>query len=130
LRRFLAPQREALLRLSQEKLTWVSAEEHARLSETANQLTRYVEDLDEFRERAQVIQEEIGLHYNRRLSRSTFIITLAASVLVPLNLITGLFGMNVGGIPGKDSPYAFWVIATLFIAFGALIYFWGRRRID
>jgi zinc transporter len=130
LRRFLAPQREALLRLSQEKLTWVSAEEHARLSETANQLTRYVEDLDEFRERAQVIQEEIGLHYNRRLSRSTFIITLAASVLVPLNLITGLFGMNVGGIPGKDSPYAFWVIAALFIAFGALIYFWGRRRID
>jgi Mg2+ and Co2+ transporter CorA len=38
--------------------------------------------------------------------------------------------MNVGGIPGKDSPYAFWVIAALFIAFGALIYFWGRRRID
>jgi zinc transporter len=130
LRRYLAPQREALVRLSHEKLTWVSPEERARLSETANQLTRSIEDLDEFRERAQVIQEEIGLFYNRRLTRSTFVITLAASVLVPLNLVAGLFGMNVGGIPGKDSPYAFWLIAALFIALGIFVYLWGRRRID
>lgn len=129
LRRYLAPQREALVRLSQEKLGWVSPEERARLSETANQLTRNVEDLDEFRERAQVIQEEIGLYYNRRLTRSTFVITLAASVLVPLNLVAGLFGMNVGGIPGKESPYAFWVIAALFIGLGLFVYLWGKRRI-
>lgn len=130
LRRFLAPQREALLRLSQEKLAWLGPEDKARLIESANQMTRYVEDLDEFRERAQVIQEEIGLHYNRRLTRSTFVITLAASVLVPLNLLAGLFGMNVGGIPGKESPYAFWVISALFIALAAFVYFWGRRRLD
>jgi len=130
LRRFLAPQREALLRLSQEKLAWLGPEDKARLIESANQMTRYVEDLDEFRERAQVIQEEIGLHYNRRLTRSTFVITLAASVLVPLNLLAGLFGMNVGGIPGKESPYAFWVIFALFIALAAFVYFWGRRRLD
>ncbi len=130
LRRYLAPQREALVRLSLEKLAWVSPEERARLAETANQLTRYIEDLDEFRERAQVIQEEIGIYYNRRLTRSTYVITLAASVLVPLNLIAGLMGMNVGGIPGKDSPYAFWSISAAFILFGAFIYLWGRRRID
>lgn len=130
LRRYLAPQREALVRLSHEKLDWVAPEERARLAETANQLTRSIEDLDEFRERAQVIQEEIGLYYNRRLTRSTFVITMAASVLVPLNLVAGLMGMNVGGIPGKDSPYAFWIIAALFIALGAIVYFWGRRRID
>lgn len=129
LRRYLAPQREALVRLSQEKLAWVLPEERARLSETANQLTRSIEDLDEFRERAQVIQEEIGLYYNRRLTRSTFVITLAASVLVPLNLVAGLFGMNVGGIPGKESPYAFWVIAALFIGLGVFVYLWGKRRI-
>lgn len=130
LRRYLAPQREALMRLSHEKLAWVSPEERARLAETANQLTRSIEDLDEFRERAQVIQEEIGLYYNRRLTRSTYVITMAASVLVPLNLVAGLMGMNVGGIPGKDSPYAFWVIAALFILLGAIVYLWGRRRID
>lgn len=130
LRRYLAPQREALVRLNAEKLPWLAAEDRARLAESSNQLTRYIEDLDEFRERAQVIQEEIGLYYNRRLARSTFVITLAASVLVPLNLVAGLFGMNVGGVPGKDSPYAFWIIAALFVALGAFVYFWGKRRID
>ena len=125
LRRYLAPQREALLRLAAEKLPWIAPEERARLSESANQLTRCIEDLDEFRERAQVIQEEIGLHYNRRLTRSTFVITVAASVVVPLNLVAGLLGMNVGGIPGKDSPYAFWAISAVFIVFGALVYIWA-----
>lgn len=129
LRRYLAPQREALLRLAAEKLPWIAGEERARLAETANQLTRYIEDLDAFRERAQVIQEEIGLDYNRRLTRSTFVITLAASVMVPLNLIAGLMGMNVGGIPGKDSPYAFWAVAALFLVVAVAVYFWGRRRI-
>lgn len=129
LRRYLAPQREALMRLNAEKLVWTVPEERARLYETANQLTRYVEDLDEFRERAQVIQEEIGLFYNRRLTRSTFVITVAASVLVPLNLVAGLFGMNVGGVPGKDSPYAFWVISAIFIGLGIGVYLWGRRRL-
>lgn len=130
LRRYLAPQREALVRLNAEKLAWIVPEDRAKLQETANQLTRYVEDLDEFRERAQVIQEEIGLYYNRRLTRSTFMITLAASVLVPLNLLAGLFGMNVGGVPGKDSPYAFWIISALFVALAGFVFFWGRRRID
>ncbi|MCW5773412.1 MAG: zinc transporter ZntB [Rhodospirillaceae bacterium] len=130
LRRYLAPQREALLRLAAEKLPWIAAEEKARLVEIANQLTRYIEDLDAYRERAQVIQEEIGLHYNRRLTRSTFVITLAASVMVPLNLVAGLLGMNVGGIPGKDSPYAFWAISAVFALFAIGVYLWGRRRID
>lgn len=130
LRRYLSPQREALARLNAEKLTWLSTEDRARLAESSNQLTRYIEDLDEFRERAQVIQEEIGLYYNRRLTRSTFVITLAASVLVPLNLVAGLFGMNVGGVPGKESSYAFWIISALFVGLGAFVYFWGKRRID
>jgi len=130
LRRYLAPQREALMRLNAEKLAWIAPEDRARLYETSNQLTRYIEDLDSFRERAQVFQEEIGLFYNRRLTRSTFIITLAASVMVPLNLVAGLFGMNVGGVPGKDSSYAFWVISAVFVALPAIVYFWGRRKLD
>ena len=130
LRRYLAPQREALVRLNAEKLAWIGSDERARLYETSNQLTRYIEDLDSFRERAQVFQEEIGLFYNRRLTRSTFIITLAASVMVPLNLVAGLFGMNVGGVPGKDSPYAFWVISAIFVALPVVVYLWGRRKLD
>ncbi len=130
LRRYLAPQREALVRLNAEKLAWISPDERARLYETSNQLTRYIEDLDSFRERAQVFQEEIGLFYNRRLTRSTFIITLAASVMVPLNLVAGLFGMNVGGVPGKDSPYAFYVISAIFVALPVVVYLWGRRKLD
>ncbi len=130
LRRFLAPQRDALTRLCAEHLPWIQDTDRARLREAADQLTRYVDYLDEFRDRAQVIQEEITVDVNRRLVRSTFIITLGASVLVPLNLVAGLFGMNVGGIPGKDSPYAFYAISLVFFALVALAYVWGRRRLE
>ncbi len=130
LRRYLAPQREALLRLTGEKLPWLSSAERAKLRESGNQLTRYIEDLDAYRERAQVIQEEITVYINRRLARSTFIITLAATVVVPLNLVAGLFGMNVGGIPFKDSWFGFWIIFAFFVLIAVGVYLWGRKRLD
>jgi zinc transporter len=129
LRRFLAPQRDALARLAQEKIPWITAEDRARLREAAILQARYVDDLDSFRDRGQVIQEEIGIHMNRQMTRNTLIVTMAAFILVPLNIVTGLFGMNVGGIPGKDSPLAFWLIVAAFVVFVALVFAWGRRRL-
>jgi zinc transporter len=49
---------------------------------------------------------------------------------LPINLVAGLFGMNVGGIPLNRHPYGFFLVLgpllvlTVFLAYWAL----GRRR--
>ena len=47
---------------------------------------------------------------------------------LPFNVIGGLFGMNVGGIPFGDHPAGFWVIVTLVATFTAAAAFVGWRR--
>lgn len=128
LRRYLAPQRDALARLLTEPAPWMNGKERTRIREAADQLTRQVEDLDAYRDRGKLVQEEITYRANQQLNRNAFILTAAAGVLLPLNLLTGLFGMNVGGIPGKDWPLAFGLICIICLVFVGLAVLIGRRR--
>jgi zinc transporter len=48
-----------------------------------------------------------------------YLLSIVAAIFLPLGLLTGLLGINVGGIPGTESPYAFIVVCAglIFIAF-------------
>jgi zinc transporter len=104
LRRHLAPQCEALATLANESFDWIREKPRADLRQLADRLTRYVEDLDAVRDRAAVTQDEVASRTQEQLNRRILRLSLVASVFLPLSLITGLFGMNVGGIPFATHP--------------------------
>ncbi|UCH74428.1 MAG: zinc transporter ZntB, partial [Rhodospirillales bacterium] len=78
----------------------------------------YVEDLDAARERAAVTQDELNNRLSDQMNRTMYLLTIVAAVLLPPSLITGLFGINVGGMPGVENIWAFTgvVIALIVIA--------------
>ena len=115
LRRYLAPQRDVLSRLSRERLPWLTDMNRARLREDWDRTTRYVEDLDATRERAAVTQEEVAVRLQDRMNRTMYVLSLVAAIFLPLGLITGLLGINVGGIPGTESESAFIVVCALLV---------------
>jgi magnesium transporter len=55
------------------------------------------------------------------------ILTFISTIMLPLTVITGLYGMNVG-LPLQNDPRSFWIILAfmLFVIFSMLIYF--RRK--
>lgn len=56
-------------------------------------------------------------------------ITLLASILVPLNLICGLFGMNVP-VPGKESGGLYWFFGIFgFICIIVVVCLYAARRL-
>jgi len=110
LRRYLAPQRDALVALAGEQHDAISAKDRAMIRRAADQTARCVEDLDELRDRAAVATDELRARQDERIGRTGYLLTLVATIALPLGLITGLFGINVGGMPGVESPNAFWVI--------------------
>jgi len=122
LRRYLAPQRDALGRVAVERVGSLSDDDRLLLREVVDRLTRTVEELDMARERSQVIQEEITSYATEQLSRRMYVLSLVAGVFLPLSFVTGLLGINVGGIPGSDNPDAFrWVMAMLGVVFLGLL---------
>lgn len=130
LRRYLSPQRDVLSRLATETaLAWLTEIHRARLRETTDRVTRYVEDLDATRERAAVTQEELTARVQDRMNRNMYILSLVAAVFLPLGLLTGLLGINVGGIPGADSPSAFLLVCIILVVIGVLEFalFYFRR---
>jgi zinc transporter len=123
LRRYLAPQREAMSRLLIEEVSWLSAMDKTVLREVADRTTRYVEDLDSARERAAVVQEELAARLADQMNRTMYVLTVVAAILLPPSLLTGLLGINVGGMPGVDSDWSFAVVALAIVAIGIVEFF-------
>ena len=46
------------------------------------------------------------------MNRTMYLLTIVSAVLLPPSLLTGLFGINVGGMPGVESHTAFWIVTV------------------
>jgi zinc transporter len=127
LRRYLAPQRDVVARLHGEPTALLDDTHRLRLREIADRVTRYVEDLDSARERAAVTQEELGNRLSEQMNRTMYILSLVAAVFLPLGLLTGLLGINVGGIPLAENAWGF-VLVTVALVILAVAQIWFFRR--
>lgn len=123
LRRYFAPMRDVLQRLPTEKGQALRETDRVHLRENADRMLRFVEDLDEIRERASIAQDELMTHINERMSKNTYVLSVVAAIFLPLGLLTGLLGINVGGIPGAENPWAFLGVCLLLVGMGVMQYF-------
>jgi len=129
LRRYLSPQREALSRLLTEKITWLDESDRIRLREVYDQLTRHIEDLDEARDRAAVTQEQLINCLSEQMNNKMYILSIVAAIFLPLGFLTGLLGINVGGIPGADSKLGFSVFVILLVGVVSFqIWFFKKKK--
>lgn len=113
LRRYLAPQREALLRLNVEDAHWLHKRDKIRLREVTDKVMRHLENLDAIRDRATILHEDLAAETAEAHARASNRLTLVAALLLPPSVFAGMLGANVEGIPFKDNPWAFalmWVV--------------------
>jgi zinc transporter len=128
-RRFLAPQRDALDRLYRQPGLWFSNTEIHDMREEADRITRYLEDLDLARERTMVLREEFLAQLAQEQNSRMYVLSVVAAIFLPLTFVTGLLGMNVGGLPGLESPRGFLGSVVIMItAAVALLFFFRWKR--
>jgi zinc transporter len=128
IRRYLAPQKEALSRLYREESPLLTAVDRARTRESSDRIIRYIEDLDSARERASITQEELTSRLSEQMDHRMYILSVVAVIFLPLTFITGLLGINVGGIPGTNYKWAFlWVCIGMVLILG-LTFWWSHRK--
>lgn len=115
LRRYIAPQREALSSLIRESGEFLDEGARLKLREVQDITTRLSEELDLARERALVVQEQIIEQRAEAMNQRLFVLAIISAVFLPLGFLTGLFGINIGGMPGVNSPYAFSIFVVFLI---------------
>lgn len=127
LRRYIAPQRDVLTRLQNERIPWLEDISKAHIRELAERTSRFVEDIDAARDRAAITQEELNSRLSEQMNKAMYLLSIVAAIFLPLGLITGLLGINVGGIPGAENKAAFIIVTVSLVVFAGMLIGWFKR---
>jgi zinc transporter len=128
LRRFLGPQREAFAKLAQIQVPWLDRGARSRIVESADRMTRTVEELDAARDRAAVTQEELQSKIGEATNQRLYVLSIITAVFLPLGFVCSLLGVNVGGVPLQHDDWAFWALCGVFaVVVTAQLWLFRRR---
>jgi len=129
--RLLAPEPAALFRLMNRPPLWLNTGVVQNLRQFAEEFTVVLNDLAGLTERIRLLQEEISAGQMEQNNRTLYVLTVITVLALPINIIAGFFGMNVGGIPFSGNPHGF-LLLVLFVTFFTLLVGWYalRRRDD
>lgn len=131
LRRLLAPEPAALFRLVERPPDWVREDDMQSLGQSAEEFSVTLRDMAGLQEQIRLLEEEIADRVAEHTNRSVLILTAVTVIALPINLIAGILGMNVGGVPFRYDPRGFWIV-TLLAVFLTSLAAWliFRRRND
>ncbi len=129
LQRLLAPEPAALFRLLQHPPGWISADDLAGMRQATEEFSMVLRDVAALQERIRLLQEEVAARVNESTSKSLFILTVVTVLALPLNIVAGLMGMNVGGIPMAEDAHGFAKVVLLLVVAAAIIGWAAWRRL-
>jgi zinc transporter len=84
-------------------------------------------EIVELRDRSRLLQEEIMLKSGEQTNRSLHVLAIVTTVFLPATLVTGVFGMNVAGLPLTQNGDGFLWAMVLTVSAAAFVY-WLLRR--
>jgi zinc transporter len=97
---------------------WVDERNAAALRTAIERLTALGHDLDLVQERARLVGDQLSARLMEDTNRNIYILSIVTAVFLPMTLITGIFGMNLGGMPGQSHPFGFWYGMALMVVLG------------
>lgn len=125
--RFLAPEREALGVLTRRETSWFNEIMDRACKENLHRMERIMEDIELLRERIRINQDALNAYDVKRAQRNMYMLSVIATIFLPLSFLTGLFGMNVGGIPFSSDPHGLLITFILIAVSGVILLYIFRR---
>jgi zinc transporter len=127
-RRFVAPDRDALLTLAALDFDWLAEDDRLHIREAADRFARMAEELEAVRERSALLHEQLTDLRAEEIDQRALLISIVAFIFLPLTFLTGLLGMNVEGIPYAHTHYAFWGVVGVCVLIAVGVIGWFIRR--
>ncbi len=78
--------------------------------------------LEDYEKALTVLSKAHEMVVNRRTNKIVTVLTMFSAIFLPLNLIAGIYGMNIQGLPFAQSPYAFLLICSTMLVGGIILY--------
>ncbi|EPM82471.1 cation transporter [Pseudomonas syringae pv. actinidiae ICMP 18804] len=116
------------MRLLHRPPQWLREQDAQALRQSVEESSLVINDLTALGERIKLLQEEIAANLNEQSSRTLFTLTVVTVLALPINIVAGFFGMNVGGVPLSTDPEGFWILVALVATFTLVAGRWAFRK--
>lgn len=129
LRRLATAQRELLIPVAKGEYDHISESLEQRFSHVADHLKDAAEMVDALRERLNAVRDNYHTALANRTNAIMRTLTIFATIVLPLTLLAGIYGMNVPLWPPSDQPGSFWgILVAMLVITGAMLLIFRRRR--
>ena len=130
LRRIITPQRDVIARLARRDFIDVSPDLAFRFRDVYDQLVRIADDAIMFQDRITGILDAHLSNVSNRLNSAAKVLTVVATIFMPLTLLSGLWGMNtvLPRFPGSDALQFWWIFGVMAATVVGMLAFFRSRR--
>jgi len=130
LRQIVLPQRDVVARLARREFPLISEQLSYGFRDVHDHLVRLADEAMFFQDRITSILDAHLSAVSNQLNQVMKVLTIIATLFMPLTVLTGMYGMNVPlpHLPGGERAQFWWVCGIMFALSAAMLGFFRRRR--
>ena len=96
------------------------ADDRFDLANARDTIQRINESVDFYLEHVGMVQQYQTHQHTEKVNRNTYLLSIISGIFLPISFLTGLLGVNIGGMPGVDNPLAFALFCTFMVVLVAV----------
>jgi magnesium transporter len=127
IRKRVSPQKEVVLMLTQKSFPFISGEASAYYRDIYDHIIRINESIDDYRE---ILSNTLEVHLSlvsNRMNEVMKALTIVATIMLPLTVLTGIYGMNLN-IPESHFDDMYYIVLFLMAIIAVAMAFYFRRK--
>ncbi len=130
LRRIVLPQRDAVGRLGRREFPLIPEQVAYRFRDVHDHLVRLVDEAVFFQDRVTSLLDAHLSLVSNQLNAVMKVLTIIATIFMPLTVLTGMWGMNVPlpHLPGGEEVQFWWVTALMAGLVAVMLWYFRRNR--
>lgn len=128
LRRISSYQKEVLFKLTRGDSDLISLEESVYYRNVYDHLVRVADTTESYRDYVSGMLDSYLSIVNNKMNEVMKFLTIIATIMLPLTLITGIFGMNFNSIPFLTSDFGFWLSMALMVLIAGSMLYWFKYK--
>lgn len=129
LRQVVLPQRDAVGRLARREFALITEQLAYRFRDVHDHLVRLSDEAMFFQDRVTSILDAHLSAVSNQLNAVMKVLTIIATLFMPLTVLTGMYGMNVPipHLPGGEGLQFWWVFLMMLAMSGAMLWYFRRK---
>ncbi|MCA9423749.1 MAG: magnesium/cobalt transporter CorA [Candidatus Omnitrophica bacterium] len=129
-KRSLRPKKEALKVLVYRELPQISDETRTNLRDILDHVSASISNIESHRELLNSLMDSYMSRISNKMNQVMEMLSIIATIMLPLSFLTGLFGMNFNNIPGLHTEYGFWLLVLfMFLMVAGMIGLFKKKGI-